>query len=59
MPVSEWPYPLAHNNEEMRKIISNFDEKQYVSRVKKHHIICESYESEESCKRIVGLFDSY
>ena len=55
MPVSEWPYPIAHNNEEMRKNILEFDETEYVERVKAHHIACESYETGYACKIVMDL----
>lgn len=55
MPVSEWPYPIAHDNDEMRKNILEFDEDTYVKRVKAHHMICESYETGNACKVLMDL----
>ena len=55
MPVSEWPYPIAHNNDEMSKIILCFDETEYIKCVKNHHRDCESYENGNSCKKLLEL----
>ncbi len=55
MPVSEWPYPIAHNNEEMSKNILVFDENAYVALVKDHHMKCESYENGNSCAKTLEL----
>lgn len=55
MPVSEWPYPIAHNDEEMSCNILNFDENMYKKRVKEHHIACGSFETGKACQKIVEL----
>lgn len=57
MPVSEWPYPIAHNNEEMRKNILNFDEELYIKRVKEHHIASGSFETGSSCAKVLELME--
>lgn len=57
MPISEWPYSIAHNNDEMKKIILEFDEEQYIKKVKKHHIVSGSYETGNACAKIVELID--
>ena len=55
MPVSKWPYPVAHDNHEMRRNILDFDEHSYVNRVKKHHRDCNSYEKGTACEAVCGL----
>ena len=55
MPVSEWPYPIAHSNEEMRKNILNFDVELYIKRVKEHHIASGSFETGSSCAKVLEL----
>lgn len=55
MSASKWPYPIAHNNDEMRDNILNFDEEQYVQKIKEHHLECESYETGHACKIIMEL----
>ncbi len=57
MPVSQWPYPLAHDNGEMRANILAFDEEDYVRRVKEHHLASGSYETGEACRLTVDLID--
>jgi len=36
-PISEWPYPIARNNDELVYNIENFDESDYIAKVKEHH----------------------
>lgn len=57
MPVSEWPYPIAHDNEEMRKNILNFDEKLYRKHVKEHHIASGSFETGRACAKVFELIE--
>ncbi len=58
MPVSEWPYPIAHDNNEMRDNILHFEEKSYIESVKQHHIDSGSYETGQACEKVVGLIDT-
>ncbi len=57
MPSSEWPYPIAHDNEEMIQIIRDFDEKEYVRKVKEHHIAANSYEKGNACQKLLDLVE--
>jgi len=36
-PINEWPYPIARNNDELVYNIENFDESDYIKKVKEHH----------------------
>lgn len=36
-PITEWPFPLAQNNDELENAIRSFDREQYDSDVKRHH----------------------
>ena len=36
-PISEWPFPISENNEELNKNIRLFDEKAYAENVSAHH----------------------
>ncbi len=36
-PITEWPFPLAQNNDELEKEILSFNEDRYVAEVKRHH----------------------
>lgn len=57
MPVSEWPYPIAHDNEEMRKNILNFDKELYIKNIKKHHIASGSFETGKACAKVIELIE--
>lgn len=57
MPVSEWPYPIAHDNDEMRYNILNFDMDLYLKHVRDHHEACGSYETGRACEKIVELIE--
>ena len=57
MPVCEWPYPIAHDNEEMRKNILNFDEELYINRVKEHHIASGSFETGRACAKVLEMIE--
>ena len=57
MPVSEWPYPIAHDNDEMRYNILNFDMDLYLKHVRDHHRACGSYETGRACEKIVELIE--
>ena len=52
---SEWPFPLARSNEELERNILNFDESDYVKRVKKHHEDLGSYETGHACEKVFEL----
>ena len=57
MPVSEWPYPIAHNNDEMKSNILAFDNDDYMKRVKEHHLVAGSYETGDACAKTVALIN--
>jgi CDP-glycerol glycerophosphotransferase len=57
MPVSEWPYPIAHDNEEMKKVIYEFDEAEYVRKVKLHHAASGSFEKGNACEILMQLIE--
>ncbi len=44
-PISEWPFPVSENNEELNKNIRLFDEKAYAEHVTAHHKALGSCES--------------
>lgn len=58
-PMTQWPYPIAENNDELVKNIMNFNEIDYINNIKKHHINQGSYETgnatEFVAKKILGL----
>lgn len=58
MPSSEWPYPIAHNNEEMVNNILNFDQSKYTAAVKEHHLLSGSYETGTACQKIIKLIEN-
>lgn len=58
-PIETWPGILCRTNEELEQAILNFDETEYVNKVKKHHADLGSYEDgtacEQVCKRIAEI----
>ncbi len=57
MPTSEWPYPIAHDNIEMKANILAFNEEEYINKIKEHHIMAGSYETNESCARLIEMIE--
>lgn len=58
MPVSEWPYPIAHDNDEMRYNILNFDKDIYLKHVQEHHRAAGSYETGRACEKVAELIEA-
>lgn len=56
-PMSEWPFPIATNTDELINNILNFDEKSYIEKVKQHHLALGSYEDGHACERICNLIE--
>lgn len=54
-PVSEWPYPIAHNNQELSRLIREFDADEYKNKVKRHHESLESYEDGRASERVADM----
>lgn len=52
-PMSQWPYPIAKNNDELVNNIMNFDEVEYINNVKKHHMKQGSYENGNATECVV------
>lgn len=56
VPISEFPFPIATNNEELAQNILNFDERSHVEKIKKHHEYmgnCETgHAAQAVCERI-------
>lgn len=57
MPSYKWPYPLAHNNDELAQNIKTFDINNYRQKVKQHHLECGSYENGKACEITIGLIE--
>lgn len=56
-PMSEWPFPIATNTDELISNIVNFNEKEYIEKVKKHHQALGSYEDGHACERVCKLIE--
>ena len=54
-PMSEWPFPIATNVNELMKHIKNFNIDTYVKIVKQHHETLGSYEDGNACYRVGKL----
>lgn len=59
MPSSQWPYPIAHNNDELERNIAEFDLADYQKAVKQHHVDCGSYEQGNACETIMKLIENH
>ena len=55
VPVNEWPYPIARNEEELFENISEFDEKDYGEKIALHHKQEGSFEKGSSAKAACKL----
>lgn len=55
MPITKWPYPIAHNNQELLDNISSFESENYTKKVQRHHEEAGSYEKGNACKTIMNL----
>lgn len=58
MPSREWPYPIAHNNEEMIRNILDFDNDIYITKLKEHHVASGNYETGHACKKLLELIET-
>lgn len=56
-PMSEWPFPIATNNKELMNNITNFDEAEYIEKVKQHHKALGSYEDGHATERVCKLIE--
>lgn len=56
-PMSEWPFPIARNADELINNIVNFNEDEYIEKVKKHHQALGSYEDGHACERVCKLIE--
>ena len=52
-PIESWPFPLAANNDELEKVIAQFDESRYHETVLRHHRDLGSTESGTAAKQCV------
>ena len=56
-PIEEWPFPLAHDNEELFENILSYKEETYRQAVKQHLLDMGSFETGTSAKQIVDLMN--
>jgi CDP-glycerol glycerophosphotransferase len=58
IPIEEWPFPIAENNDQLINNIKLFNESEYKNAVKQHQINLGSYETgtatEQFCKKFFG-----
>lgn len=59
MPSSQWPYPIARNNDELEKNILGFDCGLYRQAVREHHKVCGSYEQGRACETVLRIINEY
>ncbi len=56
-PIEEWPFPLAENNGELQRNISDFDEADYRGKVKAHQEALGSYETGHAAEALCELIE--
>lgn len=56
-PMSEWPFPIATNTDELIDNILNFNQEEYVQKVKQHHKDLGSFEDGHACERVCKLIE--
>lgn len=56
-PMSEWPFPIATNTDELINNILNFNQEEYVQKVKQHHKDLGSFEDGHACERVCKLIE--
>lgn len=54
-PISEWPFPIAENNEQLMRNIENFDYRSYCLNVEKHLKQLGSYEQGKASQELIKL----
>lgn len=54
-PIESWGFPIAHTNQELQKVIQNFNITQFAEAMKRHHETLGSYESGKGAK-LIGDF---
>lgn len=57
-PMSEWPFPIATNTDELIYNILNFNQEEYIKNVKKHHKDLGSFEDGYASERICKLIET-
>jgi len=55
IPSSQWPFPIATNNDELITNILNFDSGKYEKDVKRHHNALGSFETGEATKAVMKI----
>ena len=57
-PMSEWPFPIATNTDELINNILNFNQEEYVQKVKQHHKALGSFEDGHASERILKILET-
>lgn len=50
--VEDWPFALAQTEEELCRVIANYDETEAIRKIKEHHAYMGNYESGHACEEI-------
>lgn len=53
-----WGFPIAQSNDELEKIIYNFDNSSYLKSIEENHKYFESYENGNATKKIIEIISS-
>ena len=55
--MSEWPFPIARNVNELVSNMMEFDEQEYLKAVKKHHYDLGICEDGHACEKICRIIE--
>ena len=59
IPVNEWPYPIAHSNDELEKNIIAFDEDDYIRNLNDHYEKVGGYDKGTASETVVRIISEY
>lgn len=57
-PIETWGFDVCKDNDELERAILNFDDKEYIERLKKRHEYCGSFEDGNATERVYRVIDS-
>lgn len=55
--IRKWGFPISTDNEELKKIIKNFDVHKFKKSIDEHHKVLGSFENGYARKAIMNLID--
>ena len=59
IPLESYPFPIAHDNEELIKNIENFDEENYKMKVQEYYDQQGLLEDGNACKKVLEVIENF